>query len=100
MMPQFETEDEATNWCIDWLRKRGFNISHTGFQAEVVSPAELGRRFSLKATALFQRLHHEGCPAFDAKYGISGRLTWITTNPALLAWLKRPLQQGKALARK
>jgi hypothetical protein len=100
MIP-FGTEDQATNWAIDWLRSRGFSITrpadaiHAG---EKMSPGELRRRVGLKSAAFHKRLYHSRCPIYRAEYGPSMRLLWILATPELLAWLGRPLAPGKKIA--
>jgi len=95
--PTFETEDQMLNWAIEQLRQRGYAVQSTGFKVEMISPADLQRRYGLKSVAFHKRLHHVKCPPFRSENGDSGRLIWIYTNPELVAWLSQPVRQGRAM---
>lgn len=98
MTKTFETEDEATNWAIQWLRERGLAVRRQEPEREMVSPGELRRRTGLKSATFHKRLHHGNCPPFALEfYPFSSRLKRVEARAELIEWLRAPLQPGREL---
>jgi len=97
MTVTFQSEDEATNWALAWLRDRSFLSFHVDSR-DWMTPKELAGRAGISAPALCVRLAHPDCPQTPRKQGPTGRLIKIVVNDALLFWVSSPVRPGKAVA--
>jgi hypothetical protein len=88
LVKNFATEDEATNWALEWLRARDFAV-YSVDREPWARPAELARTFGLSTKQIFDRLHHSKCPKTALRTGQSGRLLSVLVTPELMAWLER-----------
>jgi hypothetical protein len=87
LVKSFATEDEVTNWAIDWLRARSFSVFEMG-REPWATPADLARRHGLTTKRIFGRLHHAKCPQTPRRDGPSGRLRAVLVTPELTRWLE------------
>ncbi len=66
-----------------------------------IAPLELWRNsvapYDVGSARFRDRLHHPKCPPFERRLGPSGRLCALRPTEALLSWLRKPGQAGRAL---
>lgn len=96
MTRTFETEDDATNFALTWLRSRGYSIQRID-ESGLLPPVKLRRRLRLGSPLFFKRLHHPCCPRYDAKFSARGKLLFLKPNPDLVRFLTLPKQAGRRL---
>ena len=91
-----ESENEAQNFAIDWLHRRGFMITKPAL-VEKYTAAELREKYAphLSEGGFHRRLHHPDCPLYACEKGEQGRIIRITPTPALIRFLGLPKAPGK-----
>lgn len=96
-----ESENEATNFAIQYLHRRGFAITKPQL-VEKYTANELRERYAphLSPAAFHQRLHHPDCPLYASENGAHGRTVRITPTPALIHFLGLPKAPGKWMGRR
>jgi hypothetical protein len=87
----FFTDDEATNFALDWLRSQGFIVTQPQSWGVRMTPKELREKSGLKSSAFCKRIYHPRCPVFKAEYGPKMRMLSIWVTDELLAWMCRPV---------
>lgn len=99
---RFSSDDDLTNFALDWLKKRGFLVTKPD-STEWMTSRELRERVAphLCAASFHKRLTHLACPAFVAKRGPRGRrIRLIAPNPDLIAFLSLPKASGYQMERR
>ncbi len=96
MKLSFDHADQATNWAIQWLNDRGYEVRERQPElGEWLTPKALRAQTPhLGPGALSNRLKDSRCPQFRARRGPSGRILQIQATPSLLAFLNLGGQPG------
>lgn len=96
-LPQLDL-DTMIAVAVAYLRGHGYEVVDlTGRPYE--TPAAYARRIGIKPGAFSARVRHKFCPAFDGRYGKTGRLVALRPNAALETFLRRPVAKGRRLER-
>lgn len=89
MIQQFQTETEAVNWCIGFLRLKGYVVTLPE-HGRPETPGEFRVRMGIKFPSQLTRLlSRPDCPFFMADRGDSKRIRTLRSNPELEEFIQR-----------